>query len=42
MPHMNNLNFPEYMIALYILHTIEKNFGKQNLRRMKELSIHRE
>ena len=29
MSHVNNLNFPEYMFALYFLYTIENNFGKQ-------------
>ena len=36
MPHGNNLNFPEYMFALYLLYTLGDNFG------MKELSITRE
>ena len=26
MSHMNNLNFPDYMFALSLLHTIEDNF----------------
>ena len=29
MPHVNNLKFSEYMFALFSLHTIEDNFGKQ-------------
>ena len=40
MSHVNNLNFPEYMFALYFLHIIEYNFGKQKPHIMKELSIY--
>ena len=29
MPHVNNLNFPEYTFTFEFLHTIEDNFGKQ-------------
>ena len=29
MPHVNNLNFPEYTFAFKFLHTIEDTFGKQ-------------
>ena len=39
MSHMNNLNFPDYMFALSLLHTIEDNFGKRKQHKMKELSI---
>ena len=39
MPHMNNLNFPEYMFALSFLDTIEDNFEKRKQHKMKELSI---
>ena len=42
MSHMNNLNFPDYMFALSLLHTIEDNFGKRKLHKMQELSIPRE
>ena len=31
MSHMNYLNFPDYMFALSLLHTIEDNFGKRNI-----------
>ena len=39
MPHMNNLNFPEYMFALSFLHAKEDTFGKRKQHKMKELSI---
>ena len=39
---MKNLNFPEYMFALWFLHTIGDNFGKQEQHGMKELSRPRE
>ena len=42
MPHLNNLNFPEYMFALSFLHTIEDSFGKRKQHKIKELSIRRE
>ena len=42
MPHVNNLNFPEYVFALYFLHAIVDNFGKQKQHKMKEMSILRE
>ena len=42
MPYVNNLNFPEYMFAPYLLPTIGDNFGKQKQHEMKELSIPRE
>ena len=42
MPHVNNLNFPEYMFAPYFLNTPGVNFGKQKQHEMKELSIPRE
>ena len=42
MPHVNNLNFPEYMFAPLFLHTLGDNFGKQKQHEMKELSIPRE
>ena len=41
MPHVNNLKFPEYMFALFFLHTIKDNLGKQKQHKMKELSIPR-
>ena len=31
MPHVNNINFPEYMFAFYFLHTIENNFLKAEI-----------
>ena len=42
MPHVNYLNFPEYMFAPKFLPTIGYNFGKQKQHEMKELSIPRE
>ena len=42
MPHVNNLNFPEYMFAPLFLHNLGDNFGKQKQHEMKELSIPRE
>ena len=42
MPHVKNLNFPEYMFALLFLHATGDNFGKQKQHKMKELSILRE
>ena len=39
MPHVNNLNFPEYMFAPWFLYTLGVNFGKQKQHEMKELSI---
>ena len=39
MPHVKNLNFPEYMFALYFLHARGDNFGEQKQHKMKELSI---
>ena len=39
MPHVNNLNFPEYMFAPLPL---GDNFGKQKQHEIKELSIPRE
>ena len=41
MPHVNNLNVPENIIALVFLHTIEDNFEKQKRHEMEELSIPR-
>ena len=41
LPHVNNLNVPENMIALLFLHTIEDNFEKQKRHKMEELSIPR-
>ena len=41
MPHVKNLNFPEYMFALWFLHATGDNFGKQKQHKMKELSIPR-
>ena len=40
MPHvtMNNLNLPEYMFAISILHTTEDNFG--NLTTQNEITEH--
>ena len=38
MPHVKNLNFPEYMFALLFLHAIGDNFGKQKRHKMEELS----
>ena len=42
MSHMNNLNFPDYMFARSLLHTIENTVGKQKQYKMQELSIPRE
>ena len=42
MPHVKNLNFPEYMFALQFLHATGDNFGKPKQHKMKELSIPRE
>ena len=42
MPHVNNLNFPEYMFALSFLHTIEDTFGKRKPHKLKEPGIPRE
>ena len=42
MPHVNNLNFPEYMFVPQFLHTLEDNFWKEKQHEMKELSIPRE
>ena len=42
MPHVNNLNFPEYMFAPLFLHTLGDNFGNQKQHKIKELSIARE
>ena len=42
MPQVNNRNFPEYVFALWFLHTLGDNFGKQKQHEMKELSIPRE
>ena len=42
MPHVNNLNLPEYKFAPYFLPTLGDNFGKQKQHEMKELSIPRE
>ena len=39
---MKNLNFPEYMLALYFLRATGDNFEKQKQHKMKELSIPRE
>ena len=39
---MNYLNFPDYMFALSLLHTIEDNFGKRKQHIMQKLSIPRE
>ena len=36
MSHVNNLNFPEYMFALWFLHTIEDNFGKRKRHKRTE------
>ena len=30
MPHVNNINFPEYKFAGLLEHTTENKFGKQN------------
>ena len=35
MPHVNNLNFPEYMFVPKFLHTIGGNFEKQKQHEMK-------
>ena len=42
MPHVNNLNFPEYMFAAWFLYTLGVNFGKPKQHEMKDLSIPRE
>ena len=42
MPHVNNLNFPEYMLGPWFLYTLGGNFGKPKQHEMKELSIPRE
>ena len=42
MPHVKNLNVPEYKFALYSLNATGDNFGKQKYHKMKELSISRE
>ena len=42
MPHVNILNFPEYMYTPLFLHTLGDNFGKQKQHEMNELSIPRE
>ena len=34
MSHMNNLNCPDCMFALSLLHTIEDNVGKRKLHKM--------
>ena len=39
MPHVNILNFPEYLFALSFLHTIKDPFGKQNQHKIKEMTI---
>ena len=39
MPHVNNLNFPDYMFVPYFLHYLGDNFGKQKQHEMIELSI---
>ena len=41
MPHVDNLNFPEYMFAPSFLQNLGDNFGKQKQHTMKELSIPR-
>ena len=42
MPHVNNLNFTEYIFDLSFLHAIHDNFGKRKQYQMKELSTPRE
>ena len=42
MSHMNILNFPDYMFALSLLHTIEDNFWKRKQQKKQELCIPRE
>ena len=42
MPHVNNLNFPEYTVALSFLHTKEYKTEKHKQHKMKELGILRE
>ena len=42
MPHVKNLNFPEYMFALSFLQATGDNFDKEKQHKMKELSIPRE
>ena len=42
MPHVNNLNFPEFTFAFKFLRTIEDNFGNQKQHTMKERSISNE
>ena len=41
MPHVKNLNFCEYMFAVWFLHATGDDFGKQKLHKIKELSIPR-
>ena len=38
MPHVKNLNLPEYMFALKFLYFTGNNFGKQKQHKMKELT----
>ena len=42
MPHVNNLNFPEYMFAPWFLHTLGDNFGNKKQHEIKELRKPRE
>ena len=35
MPHLNNLDFPEYMFALSFLHTVEDNLASENSIKLK-------
>ena len=41
MPHVNDFNFPEYMLKLwpFFLHTREDTFGKRKQHKRKEPSI---
>ena len=39
MPYVNNLNFPENVLVLSFLHTVQDNFGKQIQHKMEEPSI---
>ena len=42
MPHLKNLNFPEYMFVPWFLYTLGANFGTQKQHEMNELGIPRE
>ena len=39
LPHVSNINFPEYKFVLLFLHTTENNFGERKEHEMKEWSI---